>query len=78
MSKKTVPAEKYDELKEFFVLEIARRDKEIERLKTENKHILKTALKQSEKNEKWSELVDKLKDKLNSQDKSEKHASKKA
>lgn len=64
MSSKTVPIEKHEELKEFFLKEIERRDKQIEKLKAENSAIMKSALKQSERNVKWTSYVEKLEKKL--------------
>lgn len=60
----TVPVSKYEELKDFFLKEIERRDKKIEELKEENKLVVASALKQSEKNQKWVEYNEKLEKRL--------------
>ena len=60
MPKKTIPVEKHEELKDFFVKELARRDEKIDQLKKENALVMKSALKQAEKNEQWAEYAEKL------------------
>lgn len=64
MKKKSVPAEELDKLKLWFEAELKRRDKRIEELDLQNKMLLKSSLKQSERNIKWSEYAKQLERKI--------------
>ena len=60
----TVPHAKYEELKDFFLKEIERRDKEIDRLKHDNEMVMRSALKQSERIVQWERHAEKLERRL--------------
>ncbi len=55
----TVPIGDYSRLKEMYAEELKRKDEVIEKLKEENKLLIKSALKQSERNVMLSEKLKK-------------------